>query len=105
MSSVSPPPSLDAELRQLQQLIEQRQFDDALASSDRLLEQFPGHRDLLYMRAVALRHLHRVPEALATLETLEDTHPAYPRLRAEPALLALGTDHVAACHKTAAAIA
>ena len=80
MTSVSPPPGLDADLRQLQQLIEQRQFDDALASSDRLLEQFPGHRDLLYMRAVALRHLHRVPDALATLETLEDTHPAYPRL-------------------------
>jgi tetratricopeptide (TPR) repeat protein len=32
------------------------------------------------MRAVALRHLQRVPEALATLEQLEDTHPAYPRL-------------------------
>ena len=75
-----PAPSLDADLRELQQLIEQRRFDDALASSDRLLEQFPGHRDLLYMRAVALRHLHRVPDALATLETLEDTHPAYPRL-------------------------
>jgi tetratricopeptide (TPR) repeat protein len=75
-----PAPSLDSDLRELQQLIEQRRFDDALASSDRLLEQFPGHRDLLYMRAVALRHLQRVPDALATLEMLEDTHPAYPRL-------------------------
>ncbi len=32
------------------------------------------------MRAVALRHLQRVPEALATLERLEDAHPGYPRL-------------------------
>jgi tetratricopeptide (TPR) repeat protein len=32
------------------------------------------------MRAVALRHLHRLPEALATLETLEDVQPTYPRL-------------------------
>ena len=32
------------------------------------------------MRAVALRHLQRVPEALPTLELLEDAHPAYPRL-------------------------
>ena len=79
-ASSLPAPGLDADLRELQQLIEQRRFDDALASSDRLLEQFPGHRDLLYMRAVALRHLQRVPDALATLETLEDTHPAYPRL-------------------------
>ncbi|MDH4311859.1 MAG: sulfotransferase [Gammaproteobacteria bacterium] len=80
MSSVAPLPSLEADLRELQTLIEQRSFADALASCDRLLEQFPGHRDLLYMRAVALRHLQRVPEALATLEILEDTHPTYPRL-------------------------
>ncbi len=83
MSSVPLPPGLDVELRLLQELIEQRRFADALASSDRLLEQSPGHRDLLYMRAVALRHLHRVPEALATLEMLEDTHPGYPRLYQE----------------------
>jgi predicted Zn-dependent protease len=80
MSSVAMPPSLDVELRELQQLIEQRRFDDALAASDHLLGHSPGHRDLLYMRAVALRHLQRVPEALATLELLEDTHPGYPRL-------------------------
>jgi tetratricopeptide (TPR) repeat protein len=76
----SPAPVPDSELRELQQLVEQRRFDDALAACDRLLEQSPGHRDLLYMRAVALRHLLRVPDALATLEILEDTHPAYPRL-------------------------
>jgi tetratricopeptide (TPR) repeat protein len=76
----SPAPVPDSELRELQQLVEQRRFDDALAACDRLLEVSPGHRDLLYMRAVALRHLQRVPDALATLELLEDTHPAYPRL-------------------------
>jgi len=73
-------PNLESELRELQALIEQRRFDDALSSTDRLLEQFAGQRDLLYMRAVALRHLHRVPEALRTLELLEDGYPAYPRL-------------------------
>ena len=76
----SPTPVPDSELRELQHLIEESRFADALASSERLLEHFPGHRDLLYMRAVALRHLQRVPDALATLEMLEDTHPAYPRL-------------------------
>ena len=74
------PAGIDAELRELQRLIELRHFDDALAASERLLGQFPGQRDLLYMRAVALRHLQRVPEALATLELLEDLHPTYPRL-------------------------
>ena len=67
-------------MRDLQQKIEQRQFDDALQAADRLLAHFPGHRDLLYMRAVALRHLDRVPDALATLDALEDMHPTYPRL-------------------------
>jgi predicted Zn-dependent protease len=68
------------ELRALQQLIEQHRFDDACAESERLLATSPGNRDLLYMRAVVLRHLQRVPEALATLEKLEDLNPAYPRL-------------------------
>jgi len=77
-----PPPvtDLDHALRELQRSIEQHRFDDALAASHRLLAQSPGHRDLLYMRAVSLRHLGRVAEALATLETLEDLHPTYPRL-------------------------
>ena len=80
MPSDASPPNLDLDLRELQALIEQRRFDDALAACDRLLEHSPGHRDLLYMRAVALRHLQRVPEALATLESLEDGYPTYPRL-------------------------
>jgi len=80
MPSDASPPNPDLDLRELQALIEQRRFDDALAACDRLLEHSPGHRDLLYMRAVALRHLQRVPEALATLESLEDGYPTYPRL-------------------------
>ncbi len=41
-ASTSTPFSLDVELRELQQLIEQRRFEDALAAADRLLEQLPG---------------------------------------------------------------
>jgi tetratricopeptide (TPR) repeat protein len=79
-SSLRSAPDIDQELRDLQQQIEQRQFDDALQACDRLLPRYPAHRDLLYMRAVALRHLGRLPDALATLDTLEDTYPTYPRL-------------------------
>lgn len=67
-------------LRELQQSIEQGRFEEALAGSERLLATAPRHRDLLYMRAVALRHLRRLPEALATLQELEDAFPGYPRL-------------------------
>jgi predicted Zn-dependent protease len=81
MSSVAlTTPSPEEELLGLQQLLEQHRFEDALTACERLLGRLPDHRDLLYMRAVALRHLQRIPEALATLERLEDTHPAYPRL-------------------------
>jgi len=71
---------MQQDLRELQQSIEQGRFAGALAAADRLLAAAPQHRDLLYMRAVALRHLQRLPEALATLEKLEDAYPAYPRL-------------------------
>jgi predicted Zn-dependent protease len=80
MNAITAPASLDDELRGIQQLIEQHRFAEALAAGEPLLAQYASHRDLLYMRAVALRHLQRVPEALATLERLEDAHPAYPRL-------------------------
>ena len=80
MSADVPSPELDTALPELQSLIEQSRFDDALSTADRLLPLFPGHRDLLYLRAVALRHVNRVPEALATLESLEDGYPGYPRL-------------------------
>jgi tetratricopeptide (TPR) repeat protein len=71
---------MQQELQDIQQSIEQGRFAEALAACERLLAAAPTHRDLLYMRAVALRHLQRLPEALAALESLEDAHPAYPRL-------------------------
>lgn len=66
--------------RELQRWVEEGRFEDALAICDRELQAQPGSRDLLYIRAVTLRHLKRVPEALRTLELLEDAHPAYSRL-------------------------
>ena len=70
----------DAALAELRQMIERGDFAGALVRADALLEAQPEHRDLLYVRAVCLRHLQRLPEALKTLETLEFLHPAYPRL-------------------------
>ncbi len=66
--------------RELQRWVEEGRFEDALAICDRELQAQPGSRDLLYIRAVTLRHLKRVPEALRTLDLLEDAHPAYSRL-------------------------
>ena len=60
------PAGLEVTLGDLRRLIEQERFGDALARADVLLGSAPEHRDLLYMRAVCLRHLKRLPEALAT---------------------------------------
>jgi tetratricopeptide (TPR) repeat protein len=53
-----------------------RRHAEALAA----MAGLPEHRDLLYLRAVNLRCLDRVPEALATLEQLERLHPRCSRL-------------------------
>lgn len=78
-----PPGDLDASLAELRSLIERERYQGALARSEGLLEGSPEHRDLLYMRAVCLRHLHRLPDALRALETLEYLHPSYARLYQE----------------------
>jgi tetratricopeptide (TPR) repeat protein len=71
---------LDADLRRFRQLIEQGRPAEVEADARRLLAELPGHRDLMYLHAVALRQQQRIPEALAALEALEEAHPAYPRL-------------------------
>ena len=73
-------PDFVDELRRLQQLVAQREYDEVVAATARWLAQYPDHRDLLYLRAVALRLKFRIQEALAALEALEDAYPFYPRL-------------------------
>jgi tetratricopeptide (TPR) repeat protein len=45
-----------------------------------LRDEVPQNRDVLYMLAVGLRYLKRIPDALATLAELEKHHPGYARL-------------------------
>jgi tetratricopeptide (TPR) repeat protein len=53
-----------------------RRHAEALAA----IAALPEHRDLLFLRAVNLRCLNRVPEALGALEQLERVHPSCSRL-------------------------
>ena len=66
--------------RRWRELVEQRQFQQVIDQAPAALAAHPGHRDLLYFLAVAQRMLQRIPEALATLATLESHHPKYSRL-------------------------
>jgi tetratricopeptide (TPR) repeat protein len=76
------PPSTDLEsaLSVLRLALAQNRFAQVLQVADTLLAQHRGHRDLLYMIAVAQRMLRRVPAALTTLASLEAYHPRYSRL-------------------------
>src|SRR6202035_3940426 len=75
-----PPSPIETEVQRLRALLERGQFAPALAVAQALRAQVPENRDVLYMTAVSLRYLQRIPEALATLAELERTYPDYSRL-------------------------
>jgi len=80
-AALDPPPSpVEAEVRRIRKLLEDSQFTQALATADKLLQEVPENRDVLYMIAVSQRYLRRIPDALATLARFESLHPDYGRL-------------------------
>src|SRR3984893_1827862 len=82
--SFDPPPShIETEVRRIRAMLERSEFAPALQAALQLKEEAPENRDVLYMIAVAQRYLHRIPDALATLQRLEELHPDYPRLYQE----------------------
>src|ERR1700692_3372965 len=74
---------IETEVRRIRAVLERSEFAPALQAALRLREEAPENRDVLYMIAVAQRYLQRIPDALATLERLEELHPDYPRLYQE----------------------
>jgi tetratricopeptide (TPR) repeat protein len=70
----------EQDILRLQELTRTRHYVAALAGIDPLLARHPEDRDLLYLAAVNLRYLNRVPEALELLRRLEHHHPRYSRL-------------------------
>jgi tetratricopeptide (TPR) repeat protein len=71
------------EVSSIRALLERGQFESALQAAQGLRAQVPENRDVLYMIAVSLRYLRRVPEALATLAELEQHWPHFSRLYQE----------------------
>jgi tetratricopeptide (TPR) repeat protein len=72
--------AIEAELLRLRALMEKSQFGAVLSGSRMLLEQAPENRDVWYIIAVCQRYLKRIPDALSTLQRLEQLHPEYSRL-------------------------
>jgi len=71
------------ELVQIRSLLRQRNFDQAMARAECLLERSPGERDALLFLAIAQRRLGRFGEALEALKQLEQRHPGFSRLHEE----------------------
>ncbi|WP_349258584.1 sulfotransferase [Steroidobacter sp.] len=72
--------SIETELPRVRELMDQRDFAAALRAAEALRAQDPNNRDVLYMIAVCLRYLQRIPEALTALAELETRHPNFSRL-------------------------
>jgi tetratricopeptide (TPR) repeat protein len=71
---------VEAEVLRIRALMERNQFGPALIAAEALAATVPENRDVLYMIAVNLRCLKRIPEALAALERLEQLYPGFSRL-------------------------
>jgi tetratricopeptide (TPR) repeat protein len=76
----APPSQIEAEVRRIRELLGRSQFGPALAAAEALRVQVPENRDVLYLIAVSLRYLRRIPEALARLAELEIRYPNYSRV-------------------------
>ncbi len=81
--NTSAPTTVESAVFQIRESLERHQYAQALATGAALLAQVPENRDVLYMVAVSYRHLTRIPEALATLERLEQLNPGFSRLYQE----------------------
>ena len=76
----APAPPIETEVGRIRKLLEGSEFGPALAAAQALRAQVPENRDVLYLIAVSLRYLQRIPEALAMLAELERRHPEYSRV-------------------------
>jgi tetratricopeptide (TPR) repeat protein len=79
-SQSAPPSQIETEVRRIRELLGRSQFGPALAAAQALRAHVPENRDVLYMIAVSLRYLQRIPEALAVLAELEARYPGFSRV-------------------------
>src|SRR6202049_4477624 len=77
------PSPIELEVRRIRELAKSRRHAEALGAAETLAVQVPEKRDVLLLIALCQRHCRRIPEALATLERLEQLQPRFSRLYQE----------------------
>ena len=82
-ASDSMPSPVELEVRRARERLKSRDYAGALRAAEALAVEVPENRDVLYLIAVSLRFLGKIPEALAALERLEQLHPRFSRLYQE----------------------
>ena len=82
-TSSAQPSSIELEVQRIRELAKIRRYAEGLAAARALATEVPENRDVLYLTALIQRHLNQVPDALATLERLEQLHPQFSRLYQE----------------------
>jgi tetratricopeptide (TPR) repeat protein len=83
MASTSGAPSVELEVGRIRELSKNRRHGEALSAAEALAVAEPHNRDVLYLIAANMRCLNRIPEALATLERLEQQYPRFSLLYQE----------------------
>jgi tetratricopeptide (TPR) repeat protein len=77
MSSPSASSQIELELSRIRELSRSGCHSEALTAAEALAATVPQHRDVLYLIAANHRCLRRIPEALETLQRLEEHHPRF----------------------------
>src|ERR1700720_1780416 len=81
--STPQPSPIELEVLRIRQLVKSHRYAEGLKTAEALAIEVPENRDVLYLTALILRHLNRIPDALATLDRLEQLHPRFSRLYQE----------------------
>ncbi len=74
---------MELEVLRIRGLLEHQRFAESKAAAEALTVQVPENCDVLYMLAVSQRYLNQIPDALATLDRLQQHHPGFSRLYQE----------------------
>ena len=82
----APPPSVTEEVVRLRRVQKAGDHAEVLRATAFLLAGVPENRDLLLLEASSFRAMHRIDDALATLDRLAVEHPHFSRLHQERGL-------------------
>src|SRR6516225_1344276 len=74
---------IEIEVGRIRELSKSRRHSEALAAAEALAVAVPENRDVLYLIAANQRWLNRIPDAVATLQRLEQQHPRFSLLYQE----------------------